>query len=261
MLSPMRIPRIYYPEQLACGNTVTLDENASRHLLRVLRLAPGATVIVFNGRGGEYEARLDEIGNKLAAVTMERYIDCARESPLHITLAQGIARGERMDYTLQKAVELGVARIVPLFTDRCEVRLSGERIHRRVDHWRALMINACEQCGRTIIPDIVTPLPLTDWIGGLTSSQDFTTSPSAHARYKLVLDPRAAQSLSDLKAPHADKGILVLAGPEGGLSDAEITRAEQAGFIRLRLGPRILRTETAPLAVLAALQSLWGDLG
>ena len=254
----MRIPRIYYPEHLTCGNTVTLDENASRHLLRVLRLAPGATVIVFNGRGGEYEARLDEIGNKLAAVTMERYIDCARESPLHIILAQGIARGERMDYTLQKAVELGVARIVPLFTDRCEVRLSGERLHRRLDHWRALMINACEQCGRTIIPDIDTPLPLMNWIGDLTSSQDVTTSPSAP--YKLVLDPRAAQSLSDIEAPHADNGILVLTGPEGGLSDTEITRAEQSGFIRLRLGPRILRTETAPVAVLAALQSLWGDL-
>ncbi|KAF0191085.1 MAG: hypothetical protein FD165_2160 [Gammaproteobacteria bacterium] len=253
----MHKPRIYFPGPLHAGQRITLDAQASQHLLRVLRLPPGAPLTVFNGRGGEYDGVLGAPAGKLATVDVNAFVDCNRESPLRITLCQGISRGERMDYTLQKAVELGVADIVPLFTERCEVRLRDERLARRVEHWQALIASACQQSGRTAVPAIHHPTTLADWL-------HIDPPPGADASdkpLKLVLDPDATQSLSDLTPPAPGTPVMLLIGPEGGLSDTEIRRTEERGFVRLRLGPRVLRTETAPVAVLAVLQSWWGDLG
>lgn len=249
----MRKSRIYHPAPLHEGDTVVLGEQASQHLLRVLRLTSSAPVTLFNGHGGEYDGVLGAPHGKLATVNVTRFIDCARESPLRITLCQGISRGERMDYTLQKAVELGVAEILPLFTEHCEVRLRDERLDKRVAHWHALIISACEQSGRTAVPTLHRPRELGEWLQGTA------TNASASSTAKLVLDPQAKLSISDL-APPSDSAVTILIGPEGGLSDSEIRSATEHGFTAIRLGPRILRTETAPVAILAALQSRWGDL-
>lgn len=244
----MRIPRTYLPVPLTPGAIVTLDDSAANHLLRVLRLKPGAPLILFNGQGGEYRAVLHTADKRGGSVVIGEYSARDTESPLHVTLAQGISRGERMDYTLQKAVELGVTRIVPLVTERCEVRLEGERLHKRLQHWQAVAASACEQCGRNRVPQVIEPRSLDTW---LTQTGDGLS---------LVLDPLAAQSLSQLAQP-ADSRITLLIGPEGGLSDAEIQCAQRAGYTGIRLGPRILRTETAAVTALSALQVIWGDLG
>lgn len=253
----MRKPRIHCRGPLTVGVPVTLDAQASQHLLRVLRLPPGAPLTLFNGHGGEYDGVLGAPAGKLATVIVNAFVDCSRESPLRITLCQGISRGERMDYTLQKAVELGVAGIVPLFTERCEVRLRDDRLMRRMEHWQALIISACEQSGRTGVPTLHRPELLADWLNDHAApGADATTRP-----LKLVLDPDAPQSLASLTPPGPATPVLLLVGPEGGLSDVEIGRAAASGYTRLRLGPRVLRTETAPVAMLAVLQSRWGDLG
>lgn len=244
----MRIPRTYLPIPLTTGATVILDENAANHLIRVLRLKPGAPLILFNGQGGEYRAVLQTADKKGGTAVIGEHLAHDAESPLHITLAQGISRGERMDYTLQKAVELGVTRIVPLITERCEVRLEGERLHKRLQHWQAVAASACEQCGRNRVPPVAQARSLDDWLE------------QSHDGLRLVLDPLAAQTLTQLIKPE-DRRITLLIGPEGGLSDAEIERARQVGFAGIRLGPRILRTETAAVTALSALQVLWGDLG
>lgn len=244
----MRIPRIHLPQTLAPGTRLALNEAASGHVLRVLRLKPGAALVVFNGAGGEYEATLTAVENRAAVITLGGFRDPRRESPLSLTLAQGISRGERMDFTLQKSVELGVARIAPLETAFSQVRLDGARLERRCQHWQGVIASAVEQCGRTLLPELSPVMALTDWLaagsgGGLC----------------LVLDPAGDVTPSELSAPAGR--VTLLAGPEGGLSDLELAQARQAGYLGLRLGPRILRTETAGIAALAALQTLWGDLG
>ena len=246
----MRIPRIYLPVTLATDSIVALSTDAAHHVARVLRLEVGAAVCLFNGEGGEYHAVLHSINKSQVYAQISSYSPRDAESPLQVTLAQGIPRGERMDYTLQKAVELGVTRIAPLFSDRCEVRLQGERLDKRLHHWQGIIISACEQCGRTRIPPLTNPMTLQPWL---------STSNLSDGGLHLVLDPRAPHSLAHYTKP-ADNNITLLIGPEGGLSDTEITAAEDAGFTRMRVGPRILRTETAGIAVLAALQSMWGDL-
>lgn len=245
----MRIPRIHLSQTLAPGARLALDETASGHLLRVLRLKPGAALILFNGDGGEYEATLAAVENRAAVVNVGQSVATGRESPLAITLAQGISRGERMDYTLQKSVELGVARIVPLETEFSQVRLAGERLERRRQHWQGVIASAVEQCGRTRLPELASVSPLAGW---LASDTDIGL--------RLVLDPAGDVTLSQLVAP-TEGAVTLLVGPEGGLSDHEIARARHAGYRGLRLGPRILRTETAGIAALAALQAAWGDLG
>jgi 16S rRNA (uracil1498-N3)-methyltransferase len=245
----MRIPRIHLRQALAPGTRLPLDDAASGHVLRVLRLKPGAALVIFNGDGGEYEATLTDVENRTAVVTLGRFLDPRRESPLAITLAQGISRGERMDYTLQKSVELGVARIVPLETAFSQVRLDGARLERRRQHWEGVIASAAEQCGRTRLSELAPLTPLGGW---LASRDD--------AGLCLVLDPAGDVTLSQLAAPTNGR-INLLAGPEGGLSDQEIAQARRAGYQGLRLGPRILRTETAGIAALAALQTVWGDLG
>jgi len=242
----MRVPRIYHPAPLDSGAVAVLDGNAANHVARVLRLPAGAALILFNGDGGEYRARIDSLTKTGVAVRVGEYQGRECESPLTIRLAQGISRGERMDYTLQKAVELGVNRVIPLFTEHCGVQLDGERLEKRLRHWQGVVISACEQCGRNRVPQVAAPLTLTHWLA----------SPGEGLR--LVLDPDAGQTLAQLPAPAGP--VTLLAGPEGGLSDQELELAKESGYVGLRLGPRILRTETAAVAALAALQALWGDL-
>lgn len=242
----MRIPRLYLSAPLATGATLRLDDNAFNHAVRVLRLKPGASLMLFNGAGGAFAATLLEVGKRAAWVQIKEALPGEVESPLQVTLAQGVSRGEKMDYTLQKAVELGVAAIQPLFTERGGVDLTGERRTRKVEHWRSVVIGACEQCGRNRLPEVREALSLMQWL-----EQPLGTG------LCLLLDPLAKQGLRGLEPPTGP--VVLLIGPEGGLSPAEINQAQAAGFTGIRLGPRVLRTETAGVAALAALQALWGD--
>lgn len=245
----MRIPRVYYPGALSPGTTVALNDRAAGHLLRVLRLPAGAPVTLFNGRGGEYRAELQPSGKRACSARIISHDPAEIESPLRITLGQSVARGARMDYLLQKAVELGVTAIVPLISENSTVRLTPERQAVRFEHWKGVCASACEQCGRNRLPDLVPPRPLAAWL-----SRD--DEPSRHA-LKIVLDPAGEQRLARLPRPGDE--VILLSGPEGGFTPAEIAASVQNGFVRLRLGPRILRAETAPLAAITAMQTLWGD--
>jgi 16S rRNA (uracil1498-N3)-methyltransferase len=241
----MRIPRIHHPAPLSGGARIELSDTAANHVARVLRLPAGAPLILFNGSGGEFAATLAAIDKRRVLVDVGSFQDEEREPPLPIWLAQGVSRGERMDYTIQKAVELGVSRIIPLFTEHCGVQLHGERLEKRVKHWQGVVIGACEQCGRNRIPQIDCPLTLTRWL----------QAPAEGLR--LVLAPDAEHSLAQLPSPVGPVTLLI--GPEGGLSDQELALAKEAGYRGLRLGPRILRTETAAVAALAAVLGTWGD--
>lgn len=243
----MRIPRIYTSQPLNPGQTISLEGSAANHVARVLRLKPGAVLTLFNGQGGEYPATLSETGKRSIEVRVQAHEARETESPLEITLAQGISRGERMDYAIQKAVELGVSHIVPVITERTQVTLKGERLEKKLGHWQGIAISACEQCGRNRVPEVASPVTLANWL------------PSRVNGLSLVLDPLAVQGLPGLDRPDVPVNLLI--GPEGGLTDAEIAQAGAAGFTGVRLGPRILRTETAAMATLSAIQLLWGDLG
>ena len=244
----MRIPRIYVPQPLRPGREVELPIQAGEHIARVLRLDRGHPVRLFNGDGGEYAGELSSLAKRsVMARVLQSAATPDRESPLRITLGQGIARGEKMDWVLQKATELGVARIVPLITDRTEVKLDAERAERRLSHWEAVIASACEQCGRNRLPELGEPVRLADWAAGLGEESGL----------RLALDPHGDTGVRDLVVGT----IATLAvGPEGGLSEHDLATLDQAGFRGLRLGPRILRTETAGLAALAALQAIHGDL-
>lgn len=241
----MAIPRFYSPEKLTAGALLALDEQAARHAARVLRLREGDTVALFDGTGGEYPANIAAIGKHSVTVQLGAHLARECETPLDVTLAQAISAGEKMDFTLQKATELGIARIQPLASERSVVRLSGERADKRVSHWQSVVISACEQCGRNRIPPVVPIRPYTDWLGGGLSG------------LCLMLSPEAELNLSDL--PRPDRPVTLLIGPEGGFSAAEAAAAQHTGFTPVRLGARVLRTETAALAALAAMQALWGD--
>ncbi|OOZ41917.1 16S rRNA (uracil(1498)-N(3))-methyltransferase [Solemya pervernicosa gill symbiont] len=242
----MRVPRIFHPGTLQCGTQVALASNAANHVGRVLRIKPGAPLILFNGEGGEYRAKLTAVTRNNVTVEIEQFIDCDRESPLKITLAQGVSRGERMDFALQKAVELGVDVIVPVVTERTTVQLKGERQEKKLSHWRGVITGACEQSGRSQLPQLESITPI---------DRLFQKTIKGAA---LVLDPEAKHSLSTLEP---QQQITLLIGPEGGLSDREIAAANSAGYQSITMGPRVLRTETAALAAVTALQTLWGDLG
>lgn len=241
----MRIPRIFHPQPLASQSRVTLDDNAARHVAKVLRLGLNAELILFDGHGGEYPATIVELGRRQIEVELGTQHTLEVESPLQITLAQGISKGDRMDYTIQKAVELGVSRIVPLNTERSVVNLKGERLEKKQAHWRGVIISACEQCGRNTLPELLPQQDIDTW---LKSGVNGTG---------LLLDHRAETSIDSLQP---DSAITLLIGPEGGLAEQERDRALAAGYQGLRLGPRVLRTETAALTAMAALQSRWGDL-
>ncbi len=242
----MSIPRFYCPIPLAPGQAATLPEAVSRHALAALRLRVGDRLILFDGDGGECLAVLERGGREACVRILEcRTVD--RDSPLEVILAQGVSSGERMDYTLQKAVELGVAAIEPLLTRRTVVRLDAGRRQRRRAHWQGVVMAACEQCGRNRLPAVGEIHDFPDWLVGTRQ----------RTAVKYLLDPEGGLRLRDLPAP--DRPVLLLAGPEGGLEPAERAAALAVGFLPLRLGPRILRTETAAVAALAAMQALWGD--
>ena len=247
----MRIPRIYTAAALKEGASIRLDKTASNYLARVLRLTPGAEIILFDGQGGHFNAVIENMHKNALDIAIGQHSAHEIESPLEITLAQGISRGERMDYTIQKSVELGVSRIIPLITGRCGVKLDAERAGKRHHHWQGIIASACEQCGRNRLPSLLPTSTLTDWLARTTLNQE-------HPCLKLVLDPRNSKTLSQCPKPPAR--ILLLIGPEGGLTNDEIEQVRQAGFSGIQLGPRILRTETAGIAAISALQTLWGDL-
>lgn len=240
----MPVSRIYQPVPLAVG-MLQLEENASHHLARVLRAAVKDEVIIFNGEGGEYHGVIQQINKKNVVVELSKFVDRNSESPVAISLAQGIARGEKMDFVIQKAVELGVSEIFPIISERCNVRLDQEREQKRMQHWQAVVISACEQSGRNRLPVVHAPLMLNDWLE------------QSHAEMKLVLSPHVTKKLKDVSVKPAS--IAVLIGPEGGLSEREIETTIKYNFTALNLGPRILRTETAAVAALSVLQFQFGD--
>ncbi|KFL37213.1 16S rRNA (uracil(1498)-N(3))-methyltransferase [Arenimonas donghaensis] len=244
----MRTTRCHVDQPLAPGAVATLSELATGHLVRVLRLGVGDPVLLFNGDGHDFAARLVSVGKRGAEAEVIDARPVANESPLRITLAQGIARGDKMDWVLQKATELGVAAISPVRTERTEVRLDAERAGKRLAHWQGVVVSACEQSGRARLPALADPDSLANYAA------------AESADVKLVLDPNANLGLGDLALPAA-AAVALLVGPEGGLSERDLATAQAAGFRGLRLGPRILRTETAGLAAIAALQAIYGDLG
>jgi 16S rRNA (uracil1498-N3)-methyltransferase len=240
----MSMPRFYLDQPLAQGARFTLPPGPARHAARALRLVADDSIILFNGNGGEYTARIERIQKDEVAVSLTGFADIERESRLRVMLAQGISSGERMDYTLQKAVELGVAAIQPIAAKRSVVKLAGERADKRVAHWQGVVTSACEQCGRNQVPRVSPPLTLANWLG------------QSGGRL-LFLSPLADARLADLPAPSGTDCLV--AGPEGGFEADEIAALHAAGAIPVRLGARVLRTETAALAALAAMQTLWGD--
>ncbi|MUV15685.1 16S rRNA (uracil(1498)-N(3))-methyltransferase [Noviluteimonas gilva] len=243
----MRTTRVFVDMPLKPGALITLPDDAAAHLVRVLRLQEGDACVLFNGDGGDYSASL-LVANKRgvqAQVLARREVD--NESPLRIALVQGIARGEKMDWILQKATELGVASVLPVQSDRSEVKLEPERAVKRLAHWRSVVVSACEQSGRARVPDVAVVQPLSGVAASLESPHRF------------LLDPEAGDTIATMQAI---EGACVLAvGPEGGWSERDRATLQAAGFTGLRLGPRVLRTETAGVAAIAALQARFGDLG
>jgi 16S rRNA (uracil1498-N3)-methyltransferase len=245
----MNGPRFYCPVPLQAGLCVDLPENAARHAGKVLRLRVGDALVLFDGNGGEYAARIASVERQRVSVDVLEWRALECEAPLQITLVQALQAGEKMDLTVQKAVELGVSRIVPVIAQRGVVRLEGERAARRVEHWRGVVVAACEQCGRNRLPEVTPLLGLPRWLAQSEAADGL----------RLILVPGAAQTLADLPVPAAGSPVELLIGAEGGLTEAEIQAAVEAGYRPIRLGPRVLRTETAGLAAIAAIQCLWGD--
>jgi 16S rRNA (uracil1498-N3)-methyltransferase len=240
----MRIPRIFTTSQPVSGNTLALEEGPSHHLGKVLRMQPGRELVLFNGQGGEFQAVISAVNKKNVAVDVGEYRADDRESPLPLELAIGISKGERMDWVLQKATELGVTRISLLQTERTEVRLNGERLDKKMEHWQNIIVSACEQCQRNRLPTLGAPMALSPWLD------------TVEASHRFVLHHRDNQGLPE--AQQADS-VALLIGPEGGLSDVEIDQAVDKRFQPLTLGPRVLRTETAPLVAISLVQYRWGD--
>ena len=243
----MRITRIFIDTALNCGEPVVLSQQASRHAGTVMRLRPGDALEVFNGSGGSFRAVVAGRDRGGLIIEPREFLEDERESPLALQLVQGISRGQHMDYTLQKSVELGVAGIVPVMTEFGNVRLHPEKVQTRMAHWRGVIISACEQCGRNRLPDLKPPLPLAEWL-----SQD-------RADTRCLLEPaHDAVGFGDIG--DRPRRLSLLVGPEGGLSRDETDAARQAGYRSIHLGPRVLRTETAAVAAVAVCQTLWGDL-
>jgi 16S rRNA (uracil1498-N3)-methyltransferase len=241
----MRIPRVFTFQALASGQTLLLEEAPSHHLAKVLRMQPGRGLVLFNGQGGEFKADILALHKKQVEVQVGEFSAENHQSPLALELAIGLSRGDRLDWVLQKATELGVTKISLLLTARTEVKLTGERLHKKREHWQQILISACEQCQRNLVPELADVQTLDEWL---------TTSTAAR---KFVLHHRDNRGLPAHEAPTS---VALLIGPEGGLSDDEIQRAQAAGCAPLTLGPRILRTETAPLTAISLVQYVWGDL-
>ncbi|MBI2397790.1 MAG: 16S rRNA (uracil(1498)-N(3))-methyltransferase [Xanthomonadales bacterium] len=245
----MRRIRLFVDQPLQSGQAAILSEAAANHAVRVLRLREGDAVTLFNGDGHDYSGQIS-LGKREARVLLNRVDAVTNESPLAVTLVQAIARGEKMDLILQKATELGVVKIVPVSSDRTEVRLDEDRADKRIVHWQRVIESACEQCGRAQLPQIESPLPLE------RAARLFADADADDTR--LVLHPDGGETLSRIECRDS---VAIAIGPEGGFSDRDLAVLEQARFQRITLGPRILRTETAGLAAIAALQTRFGDLG
>lgn len=241
------MPRFYCPPPLPASGRFELPASAAHHALRVLRLREGDPVELFDGVGQACRGLIAEAGGKRVLVEQIVALDESRESPLHTLLAQAMCSSEKMDWIVQKATELGVTEIQPLDTERSVARLTPERTAKRLEHWRQVVISACEQCGRNRLPVVQAPMPLAHWLSQMQ------TAPEA----RLVLLPQGATALGDIAA--SDAGVSLLVGPEGGFSMAECDTILHAGFTPVRLGQRILRTETAAIAGLTAVQIRWGD--
>lgn len=240
----MRIPRFYEDQPLAAEHTVDLSDAVVQHVCRALRMRVGDPIILFNGDGNEYLAQLETVEKRRASVRIQDVTQPAVESPLHIRIGQSLSRGERMDYAVQKATEMGMQQMFPLFSERCEVKLNTERQDKRIRHWQQVAISACEQSGRCAVPTINAPQTLEQWV----AQED--------AELKLVLHHHTATPLGDFPPPQS---VALLVGPEGGLTEKEVELARDHGFQPVAFGPRVMRTETAPVAALALLQHLWGD--
>jgi 16S rRNA (uracil1498-N3)-methyltransferase len=244
----MRLTRVYVDAPVVAGKRLVVAGSAANHIARVLRLRSGDALTVFDGSGGEFGARVEEFRKEAVVVCVEEHRTLDRESPLSLTLAQGVSRGERMDWIIQKATELGASRIVPVFTKRSVVRLDDKQAERKLQHWRAIAVSACEQCGRNRLPDVATPVDFFDVLpAGFSAGST-----------RLLLSPTGDLRIDDLE--NVGKGITVLIGPEGGLEDVEHEAAIAAGFKAVRMGPRVLRTETAAIAALTIIQRYFGDL-
>ena len=239
--------RFYSPEILSLGATVQLSNNSATHATRVLRLNIGDDINLFNGDGFDYACKLILVKKSEVVAKVNASQVRNTESPLNITLLQGISSGDRMDYSIQKAVELGVKQIQPLATERSLVKLSAERAEKRLGHWQNVVISACEQCGRATIPKVLTPKTLANWLA----------ANSATTASRILLNPIGAKRLAELTKPNSE--IQLLIGAEGGLTQSEIDLAITNGFQSVILGPRILRTETAGPTAIATMQGLWGD--
>lgn len=242
----MRVPRFYENQPLSGIQELTLSESVAQHAGKVLRMRAGDRLCLFNGDGFDYTAEVTHVDKRQMQVSLVSCDLNNAESPLKIEIGQAISRGERMDYAIQKVTELGCKRVSPLFTERCEVRLSNERQDKRQRHWQQTAISACEQSMRCIPTEIAAPQPLESWLK------------ACDADLKLVLHPHQAAALETYQPPAS---VALLIGPEGGLTDTEVTLAIEYGFKSLRIGPRVMRTETAPVAACAVLHYLWGDLG
>ena len=245
----MSLPRFYCPIPLSANSRLDLPEAAARHACRVLRLREGDQLVLFDGSGGEYVVSIGTVARDRVSVNVHEWRDVDCEAPIRVTLVQALQSGEKMDLTVQKAVELGVSRIVPVTSRRSVIRLEGDRAARRVEHWRSVAISACEQCGRNRVPEVSALDGLERWLGH-AGDRDVL---------RLMFAPGAAQTLDSIEPPALGGRVELLIGAEGGLAPEEVDKAASAGFVSIRLGPRILRTETAGLAALAAIQCLWGD--
>ncbi|MEN5018038.1 16S rRNA (uracil(1498)-N(3))-methyltransferase [Erwinia sp. Eh17-17] len=243
----MRIPRIYHPEPLENGSETSLSDEAANHVGRVLRMVPGQTLELFDGTNLTFSAEIIQADKKNVRVRITSSRADSRESPLHLHLGQVMSRGEKMEFTIQKAVELGVNIITPLFSERCGVKLDAERLAKKIQQWQKIAIAACEQCGRNVVPEVRAAMALDAWC----AEQD--------SGLRLNLHPRAEHSINTLPLPV--ERVRLLIGPEGGLTSDEIAMTAQHGFTDILLGPRVLRTETTALTAMTALQVRFGDLG
>ncbi|WP_028229301.1 16S rRNA (uracil(1498)-N(3))-methyltransferase [Paraburkholderia ferrariae] len=244
------MPRFFVATPLQSGDVVTLPDEVTRHV-QVLRLQPGDRIALFNGTGGEYSAEIVDMERRDTKVRVDTFVDIDCEPPYRLTLAQGIAGNDKMDWLIEKAVELGAASFVPLTASRSVVRLSGERAVRRQAHWQRIVQASCEQCGRNRMPEVAAPRELGAWLDSMPAAP-------AQGELRVLLSPRASVPFSSLPADPPGGEITVLVGPEGGLSSQEEAAALACGFVALGLGPRVLRTETAGIAVLSALAARWG---
>lgn len=245
----MRIPRIFIDTELNENTVVALPDSTFQHLCKVLRLKSNHPLRVFNGKGGQFHATLHDVEKRSASISITQFEPLNNESPLQITIGQSLSRGERMDYAIQKAVEAGVYAIQPLFSERCEVKLQDNRAEKRQQHWQQVAISAAEQCGRGIVPIVHSPIELIDWLEKTKCNEVL----------KLTLHHHCIKPISQLE-PQKNNQIFLLIGPEGGLSEKEVQVSESKGFNSIALGPRVLRTETAPVVALSVINTLWGDI-